>query len=67
MAKKNEQAQVRHIAPGITLTGWKSVENWDSELRRAVRRTAEAKVKTEKGKQEDYDKDVEFTPDFETL
>lgn len=60
--KKNEQKpQTRQIAPGITLTGWGSVEKWDDEVRRAVSAKRQCKVQSEK-----CAKDVHFTPELKT-
>lgn len=56
MRKQNQNVQTRQIAAGITLTGIKSVEQWDEQVRKdvAIR------------KENSYTKEVIFTPDFKS-
>lgn len=56
MRKQNQKIQTRQIAAGITLTGTKSVEQWDEQVRKDV---ATRKENT-------YTKEVIFTPDFQS-
>jgi hypothetical protein len=56
MKKQNQKVQTRQIAAGITLTGTKSVEQWDEQVRKEV---SACKGAT-------YTKEVVFTPDFQS-
>lgn len=52
---RKQKTEVRQIAKGVTLTGGKSVEWWDEQLRKEVAARREAEMT----------KDVAFTPDFQ--
>lgn len=58
MRKQNAtvKPQTRQIAPGVTLTGTWSVDQWDDQLRKEVAARHE---------QEKYSKEVSFEPDFQ--
>ena len=55
MRKQNQKVQTRQITAGVTLTGVKSVEWWDEQVRKDVAAR----------KENSYMKDVYFTPDFQ--
>lgn len=55
MRKQNQKVQTRQITAGVTLTGVKSVEWWDEQVRKDVAARRE----------DSYTKDVHFTPDFQ--
>lgn len=55
MRKQNQKVQTRQITEGVTLTGVKSVEWWDEQVRKDVAARRE----------NSYTKDVYFTPDFQ--
>jgi hypothetical protein len=55
MRKQNQKVQTRQITAGVTLTGTKSVEWWDEQVRKDVAAR----------KENFYTKDVYFTPDFQ--
>lgn len=50
----NAKPQTRQIAPGITLTGVRCIEQYDEQLRKKVAARRE----------NEYAKEVRFTPDF---
>ena len=55
MRKQNQKVQTRQITAGVTLTGVKSVEWWDEQVRKDVAARRESS----------YTKAVHFTPDFQ--
>lgn len=56
MRKQNQKVQTRQIVAGVTLTGTKSVEWWDEQVRKDVATQ----------KENSYTKEVVFTPDFQS-
>lgn len=54
MRKQNQKVQTRQITAGVTLTGVKSVEWWNEQVRKDVAARKES----------EYRKEVIFTPEF---